>query len=72
MEPTTLSALRKIFGDRLLDDRETRLCYSFDATGMKFLPDAVAFPLSTEEVRLAVLLANEKGFPVVPRGAGSG
>jgi glycolate oxidase len=39
---------------------------------MKFLPDAVAFPLSTEEVRLAVLLANEKGFPVVPRGAGSG
>jgi glycolate oxidase len=72
MDPSALSSLRKIFGDRLLDDRETRLCYSFDATGARFLPDAVAFPLSTEEVRDTLLLANAAGFPVVPRGAGSG
>ena len=36
------------------------------------MPDAVAFPLSAEEVRRTVLLANEHRFPVIPRGAGSG
>ena len=36
------------------------------------MPDAVAFPVSAEEVRRTVLLANEHRFPVIPRGAGSG
>jgi glycolate oxidase len=72
MNPEALSALRNLFGDRLRTSLETRICYSFDATGKKFLPDAVAWPVNAEEVRQAVLLANRHRFPVVPRGAGSG
>ena len=59
-------------GDRLRTSLETRICYSYDATGKRFLPDAVAFPVDAEEVRRIVLLANRYRFPVVPRGAGSG
>lgn len=72
MDERAISALREVFGERLRTSLEDRICYSFDATGKEFLPDAVAFPLTAEEVRRAVLLANELRFPVVPRGAGSG
>lgn len=72
MEEHAISALRGIFGERLKTSLEDRICYSFDATGKEFLPDAVAFPESAEEVRRTVLLANERRFPVVPRGAGTG
>ena len=72
MDPKALSALAELLGDRLRTSLETRICYSYDATGKKFLPDAVAYPLDAEEVRKIVLLANQFRFPVVPRGAGSG
>lgn len=72
MDEAALSALREIFGERLSLSVEQRICYSYDATGKMFLPDAVAFPVGAEEVRRTVLLANEHRFPVVPRGAGSG
>jgi glycolate oxidase len=72
MDPKALAALGEFLGDRLRTSLETRICYSYDATGRKFLPDAVAFPSDAEEVRRIVLLANERRFPVVPRGAGSG
>jgi len=72
MNEQAISALHTIFGARLALSREERLCYSFDATGTERLPDAVAFPETADEVRRAVLLANEYRFPVIPRGAGSG
>ena len=72
MHTEALTALGNLFGDRLRTSLETRICYSFDATGKKFLPDAVVFPVNAEEVRRTVLLANLHRFPVVPRGAGSG
>jgi glycolate oxidase len=72
MNEKAISALRAIFGERLKTSLEDRICYSFDATGKEFLPDAVAYPLTADEVRRTVLLANDHGFPVVPRGAGSG
>lgn len=72
MDRDVFGALRAIFGDRLKDSLEDRICYSFDATGKERLPDAVVFPVNSEEVRRTVLLANERGFPVVPRGAGTG
>ncbi len=72
MDVRALSALRGIFGGRLTTSREQRLCYSYDATGKEFLPEAVAYPLNADEVRRTVLLANELRFPVVPRGAGTG
>jgi len=72
MNEKAISALREVFGERLKTSLEDRICYSYDATMKEFLPDAVAFPLTAEEVRRTVLLANEHRFPVVPRGAGSG
>ncbi|OGP80651.1 MAG: glycolate oxidase subunit GlcD [Deltaproteobacteria bacterium RBG_16_64_85] len=72
MNEKAIPALRAIFGERLKTSLEDRICYSFDATGKEYLPDAVVFPLSAEEIRRTVLLANEHRFPVVPRGAGSG
>ncbi len=51
---------------------EDRICYSFDATDMRTLPDAVVWPVSTSDVAAVVLAASDAGVPVVPRGAGTG
>ena len=52
--------------------REDLHCYSFDGAGNIFLPEAVAFPDSTGQISAIMRLASEYGFPVVPRGAGTG
>src|SRR5258708_4485333 len=44
---------------------------AFGASGERHLPDAVAFPASTEEVAGAVQVSAQHGVPVVPRGAGT-
>ncbi len=56
----------------LLTDRSDLVCYSYDASGLEFLPDAVILPSSTEEVRKVMALAQREGIAVFPRGAGSG
>lgn len=69
----TLKELKEILArDGIRFDWETRVCYGFDATNRSFLPDAVAFPKSAEQVSSILELANRVRFPVVPRGAGSG
>ena len=30
--------------ENVLEDRETRICYSYDATNLRFLPDLIVFP----------------------------
>ncbi len=51
---------------------EDRICYSFDATDFRALPDAVAWPRTTADVVSLLRVARELGVPVVPRGAGTG
>jgi len=53
-------------------DQEDRICYSFDATGEQFLPDAVIFPENAQEIAAILKLANKEQFPIIPRGAGTG
>jgi len=48
------------------------LCYSYDATQQKFLPEVVLYPLLAEEISRVMKLANAEKIPVFPRGAGSG
>lgn len=48
-----------------------RLCYSRDMSLHEGVPDAVVFAHSIEEVQKILLLANQEGFPVVPRGSGT-
>jgi glycolate oxidase len=45
---------------------------AFGASGERHLPDAVAFPASTEEVSAVLQVCANHGVPVVPRGAGTG
>ncbi len=74
MTETTLKRdLIRIVGEaHYLDAKEERLCYAYDATGGKRLPDAVVFPGSAEEISEILKLACRRRFIVVPRGAGSG
>lgn len=58
--------------ENITTSREDLICYSYDATNQKFLPDAVVFPKTAEEISLVLKLANKEAFPVIPRGAGSG
>lgn len=58
--------------DHLSKDPEELLCYSYDATGDVYLPDAVIFPGSEHDVSEILKIANQQNVIVVPRGAGSG
>jgi glycolate oxidase len=60
-------------GSRVLTARVDLLTYAGDATPLqRHLPAAVVLPRDAEEVGRIVRLANEEGFALVPRGAGSG
>lgn len=73
MQRAIINQLAVIVGrDNLLASPEDLRCYSYDGTGRVFLPEAVALPGSAEEIAAIVRLANTHGFPVVPRGAGTG
>ena len=65
--------LQKIVGiENIATERQDLLCYSYDATQMEFLPDAVVYPADVDEVAKILKLANAERLPVFPRGAGSG
>ena len=68
-----LKELEGVVGqDNLLTSRANLVCYSYDATGQSFMPDAVVLPANTGEVSEIVRLANKYRQPLIPRGAGSG
>ena len=73
LKPDIIEELTAIVGkNNIATERQDLLCYSYDATQMEFLPDAVVHPANAEEVSAVLKLANRAGFPVFPRGAGSG
>ncbi len=73
LSPATLRSLEKIVGKKYLTtQKEELLCHSYDATGQSFLPDAVIFPETREEVANIFKLASQKKIPIIPRGSGSG
>jgi len=53
-----------------------RRLYSYDSSFLarrnSFIPDAVLFPKSAQEVSAVIKYASARGIPVVPRGAGTG
>ena len=69
----TINKLQAIVGHKnVASDKADRICYSYDATQLSFLPDVVVHPGSTEEISRIMKLANAERIPVFPRGAGSG
>ncbi|MCD6320322.1 MAG: FAD-binding protein [Candidatus Desulfofervidaceae bacterium] len=68
-----IKKLKKIVGKEYISvHQEDLLSYSYDATQVTSLPEAVVFPGSTQEISAIMKLANQYQFPVLPRGAGSG
>ena len=55
-----------------LNKKEDILCYAYDTTPDVYYPDAVVFPQNPQEVSSVLKFANQYGFAVTPRGAGSG
>jgi len=68
-----IDEIREIVGkENAMDSLEERQCYSYDARTDGIVPDLVVFPSSAEEVSRIMKLANRHGFPVIPRGQGTG
>lgn len=71
--PKILAELKSIVGEANLSNSQVdRVCYAYDATNKKFWPEAVLYPNNALQISGILKLANKTGFPVVPRGAGSG
>jgi glycolate oxidase len=58
--------------ENVLTDEESLVCYSFDATRYRSLPDAVVRPRNAREISGIVSVACDESIPVTPRGAGTG
>jgi len=70
---TVLSEISRIVGPgHLVSSGEKLAEYACDATKLSSMPDAVIFPGTEKEISQVLILATQKGFPVIPRGAGTG
>ncbi|PKN06970.1 MAG: FAD/FMN-containing dehydrogenase [Deltaproteobacteria bacterium HGW-Deltaproteobacteria-8] len=67
-----LALLRREFGADLITDAEGLLARSRDESGLVRPPVAVLLARSEAQVARLMTLANKNGFPVIPRGAGTG
>jgi len=73
IDQADLEALAQVVGpSNLITTRSGLEVYATDGTKLVFSPDAVIFPNNTEETAKILRLATERGFPVIPRGAGTG
>jgi len=68
-----LNELIRVVGEeRVLSAIEDRICYSYDATKQKVIPDIVIRPGDTNDVSNTLKIANKYEVPIYARGAGSG
>ncbi|AKH39223.1 MULTISPECIES: FAD-binding oxidoreductase [Nitrosomonas] len=58
--------------DRIYTDPVECYTYAYDNSRKIFPPEAVVFPLTTEEVVAILLLCNANKIPLTPRGRGTG
>lgn len=63
---------RRIGSHKIRTAPEFRVCYAFDATNIRRLPLAVAFPETAEDVQVLLRACADCSMAVVPRGAGTG
>jgi len=73
MDDAVKRSLIDIVGpENFRDDLIDRVAYSYDASDNDHRPEAAVWPAETDQVSRILILANEAGFPVIPRGAGTG
>ncbi|MGD0232825.1 MAG: FAD-linked oxidase C-terminal domain-containing protein [Syntrophorhabdales bacterium] len=58
--------------EQIVTDREGMSHFCYDATEMRFMPDAVFLPRTTEEVSWIMRLAYDSDIPVTPQGGRTG
>ena len=58
--------------EQIVTDKEGMAHYCYDATEMRFMPDVVVLPFSTEEVSRIMKLAYEADIPLTPQGGRTG
>ena len=72
----TQEALQKFMSivgqERCKTSKEDLLTYAYDACIYEFVPDAILFPKSAEEMSDIMKVASALNVFVTPRGAGSG
>lgn len=57
--------------DRVKQEQEDLICYSYDSTNMIEMPGVVVFPKTTEEVSSLLKIATHWRVPVTTRGGGT-
>lgn len=74
LSPQHVDQLRTIIGsEHVYMDAETLDYFSHDETeNLKFLPEVVVKPRTSEEISAILKLCNAEMLPVTPRGAGTG
>ncbi|MFO7666646.1 MAG: FAD-linked oxidase C-terminal domain-containing protein [Desulfobacterales bacterium] len=73
LDDSIFEKIRSIVGARYCSrKKEDLVCYAYDATANRYLPDAVVFPKDAVEISKIIKLANSEEFYVIPRGSGSG
>ncbi len=63
---------RLVGKENVLYKIEDRICYAYDGSRQKYLPDIVLRPHTVHQVSGILRYANEHEVPVYPRGAGTG
>ncbi|KKL70848.1 hypothetical protein LCGC14_2100830 [marine sediment metagenome] len=72
-ETKVLNELIRLLGkEKVLSVIEDRICYSYDSTKQKALPDIVIRPDDTSDISNTLKIANKYEIPIYARGAGTG
>src|SRR5512136_1362838 len=58
--------------EQIISDKEGMSHFCYDATEMRFMPNVVLLPYSTEEVSRIMKLAYSSDIPVTPQGGRTG
>src|SRR5208337_4777949 len=60
-------------GVEISTEKEDRVCYSFDSSNSEaVLPNAVAWPVNTDQLIKIIKFAGANNHPIIARGAGTG
>jgi glycolate oxidase len=68
-----MKGLNSLDGIEISETKEDLICYSYDSSYAEgVLPELVAWPQTSDEISRVVRWATNKGFKIIPRGAGTG
>jgi FAD/FMN-containing dehydrogenase/Fe-S oxidoreductase len=64
-------SLKSLFADRFKADSVSKILYATDASAYREFPLGVVFPKDKSEIQKLVQLADQHGFSLIPRAAGT-